>query len=258
LILKIKYTFDAWIPYKDLMTKVLQLFFYISFSVTVCSTMYGQQKKNETEYYNWFDENLGSENSLLFNGTRPSENTRSKDGSHKYYMSPAFISGNIVYRDQPFFNTPIKYDIHEDEIIINLTSGTKSSIIKLIKANVQRFTLQNKQFIQIEDSEQMFLVNGFYEVLFESPDLSLYKKHHKTKKERIVHKKVYTDYKEEDVYLMQRLGKYHAVSNKNDLIKILPEHKSSINNLYKKNDKLRKSDYDSFLSKISKDLAGYH
>lgn len=243
---------------KDLMTKVLQLFTYISFSVTVCSTIYGQQNKNETEYYNWFDENLGSENSLLFNGTRPSENTKSNDGSHKYYLSPAYIPGNIVYSDQPFFNIPLKYDIYEDEIIINLTSGTKSSIIKLIKANVQRFTLQNKQFIQLEDRDQKLIVNGFYEVLFESPERSLYKKHHKTKKERIVQKEVYTDFKEEDLYLMQRLGKYHTISNKNDLIKIMPEQRSTINRLYKENDKLRKSDLDAFLTKLCKNLSGYN
>jgi hypothetical protein len=240
------------------MTKVLQLFIYISFSVTVCSTIYGQQKKNETEYYNWFDENLGSENSLLFNGTRPSENTKSNNGSHKYYLSPGYIPGNIVYSDQPFFNIPLKYDIYEDEIIINLTSGTKSSIIKLIKANVQRFNLQNKQFIQLMDRDQKLIVNGFYEVLFESPELSLYKKHHKTKKERIVQKEVYTDFKEEDLYLMQRLGKYHTISNKNDLIKIIPEQRSTINRLYKENDKLRKSDLDAFLTKLCKNLSGYN
>lgn len=246
-------------PYQGLMIKVVHLFIYIyiSFSFTVCSTIYGQQI-NETKFYNWFDENLGSENSLLFNGTRPAENTKSKNGSHKYYLSSAYIPGNIVYRGQPFFNIPIKYDINEDEIIINLTSGTKSSVIKLIKANVQRFTLQNKQFIQLADGDQKLIVNGFYEVLFESPVLSLYKKHHKTKKERIVQKEVYTDFKEEDVYLLQRLGKYQTISNKNDLIKIMPERKSDINHLYNKNDKLQKSDFDAFLIKITKDLSGYN
>jgi len=239
------------------MTKFLFLFFFYTFFLTFCLKVSGQQK-NEIEFYNWFDENLGSENSLLFNGTRPSENTRSKDGSHKYYMSPSFIPGNIVYQDQPFFNIPLKYDINEDEIIINLTSGTKSSIIKLIKANVQRFTLQNKQFIKLQDGDQKLIVNGFYEVLFESSDLSLYKKHHKTKKERIFQKEVYTDFIDEDAYLIQRLGKYHTISNKNDLIKIIPEQRSTINRLYKENDKLRKTDLDAFLTKLCKNLSGHN
>lgn len=239
------------------MTKHLSGLFCFSFFFIFCSAINGQQK-NKSEFYKWFDANLGIENSILFNGTRPSENTRSKDGSHKFYLTSAFIPGNIVYQNQPFFDIPLKYDIHEDEILINLTADTKSSIIKLIKANVQRFSLQNKQFVQLADPNQSVLVNGFYEVLYESPYLSLYKKHHKIKKDRIVQKEVYTDYKEEDSYLMKKQDEYQPVSNKNELIKIFPEHKTIINNFYKQYDKLRESDFDAFLIKLSKNLSGYN
>jgi hypothetical protein len=221
------------------------------------STMLGQQKK-EAQLYKWFDETLGTENSILFNGTRPSENTRSKDGSHKYYLSSSFVTGNIVYQNQLFFDIPLKYDIHEDELIINLTADTKTSIIKLIKTNVQQFTLQNKQFVQLQVPEQTMPVSGFYEVLFQSDDLSLYKKHHKTKKERIVHKEVYTDYRENDEYLIKERGEYRTILNKNDLISAIPEHKTTINNFYKEYDQLRKSDFDAFLIKLSKYLSGYN
>ncbi|MDZ7614668.1 MAG: hypothetical protein U5K51_13940 [Flavobacteriaceae bacterium] len=217
--------------------------------------MNGQQK-NESDFYKWFDENLGIENSILFNGTRPLENTISKDGSHKFYLIPTYIPGNIVYQSQPYFDIPLKYDIHEDEITINLIKNKESSIIRLIKANVQSFTLQNKQFVQLADPDQSVLVNGFYEVLFESSNLSLFKKHHKIKKEQIVQKQVYTNYKENDLYLMKKLGKYHNVANKNELIKIMPEHKSTINNFYKQYDKLRDSDLDAFLIKLCKNLSG--
>jgi len=237
------------------MTKPLPGLFFFTYFLLFFSTMLGQQK-NESERYKWFDETIGTENSILFNGTRPSENTRSKDGSHKYYLSSSFVPGNIVYQSQPFFDIPLKYDIHKDELIINLTADTKTSIIKLIKTNVQQFTLQNKQFVQLQVPEQTMLVSGFYEVLFQSDDLSLYKKHHKTKKERIVHKEVYTDYRENDEYLIQERGEYEMILNKNDLISAIPEHKTTINNFYKENDQLRKSDFDAFLIKLSKYLSG--
>jgi hypothetical protein len=88
-------------------------------------------------------------------------------------------------------------------------------------------------------------------VLLDDTRLKLIKKHRKEGHERIDDLTLYYQFKEvNDYYLL--LGEiYYPIQKKSDWQKLFPLYKIEINSFYKVNKQLLKSDYDSFLIKMS-------
>ena len=118
--------------------------------LAVCTFDLKAQQADQRDYYNWFDEQVGIENTGIFNGIRYKELYRIKDGKHKFYKSPEYQTANIWYDDQPYYDIPLKYDLFEDQLIISLQTDSGSSIIQLLKEEVTGFQLDNKQFVHLK------------------------------------------------------------------------------------------------------------
>ena len=212
------------------------------------------QQADQRNYYNWFDEQVGIENTGLFNGIRYKELYRIKNGKHKFYKIPEYQTANLWYDGQPYYDIPLKYDLFEDQLIVSLETDSGSSIIQLLKEKVKGFQLDNKQFVHLKGI-QVFKskekIDGFYEVLEEGNSLILYKKHRKLRKKVLENKAVLNEFRNDDLYYILHENLFYPIKNKNDLIKIFPQRKKQINAFFSGNTYLMDTDYDLFMTQIA-------
>jgi len=239
--------------------KVLIPIFTVLIFIFSSSSLSAQDIKNydEEKYYSWFDKQVGLENTSINNGIRYKELYRVKNNKHKFYKNPSFIIGDIIYDDQPYFNIEMKYDLFDDQIIVNLTQETGKSMFQLIKEKVNYFTLDNRNFINIFEKKvnnSSNYLNGFYEILIKNETLILYKKHKKIRIKQLENSIVYSEFKDSNEFYIFSNNDYNIIKSKVDLIRVFPNYKKEINSFYKDNRILLKSDYDLFLINASKYL----
>ena len=211
---------------------------------------FSQNQSNQENYYKWFDDLIGIENTGIYNGFEYRKKYRTLEGSNEFYLTSQFVKGNIVYDQQPYYDIEMKYDINEDIIIVKLFTQSSFNIIQLVKEKIESFSINNKRFVRITNNEK----EGFYELLFKSNYLTLYKKHEKQRNERLDKDFVYYVFKDKKEYFIQYNQKYHRIKSKADFSKLFPEQKKSINSFWKNNKVLYNSDYDMFLHKLSKHI----
>ena len=220
----------------------------------VCFLQTEAQKADERDYYNWFDDQVGIENTGLFNGIRYKELYRIKNGRHKFYKTPEFLTAHIVYDGQPYYDIPMKYDLFDDQLIISLDTDSGSSIIQLLKEEVTSFELDNKRFVYLKGIgifKSKEVIDGFYEVLEEGNSLTLYKKNRKLRNKVLEKKAVLNEFRTDDLYYIHHGDLFYPIKNKNDLIKIFPDRKKQINAFFSGNKYLMDTDYDLFMTQIA-------
>lgn len=211
-------------------------------------TSNGQESSIQENYYKEFDEIVGLENTSLSNGTRYVEKYRSRDGDYKFYFSSDYLNGNIQYDDQTFYGIEMKYDLYEDQIIVNIPFHSGTSEFQLIDKKVNGFFVNDTEFISIDNITNNEF--GFYEVVFQSPHISLFKKYKKIRNEYVYEKSIFNKFKSTDYYLLYSSGNYNKIKSHKDIARLYPEHKSILNSYFKKQKSLRKSDYDLFMEKL--------
>ena len=223
------------------MLKNKALLFLLFFSTILT---YSQTTDEEKALYKWFDDKVGQENTGILDGIAYRELYKTKNGDHQFYAFSSFQKGNITYNGQYYFDVEMKYDIHNDEIIVKIPTQTVTHIIQLIKENVNEFSINNSKFILLQD--------GFYEVLSKTKTLSLYKKHKKTSTKYYSGRFIFYHFnKSKDEYLMYLNNEYQEITkSKNSFIKVLPEYKNEINLFYKSQNDLFNRDYDSFVKEL--------
>lgn len=211
-------------------------------------SIYSQTSHAEKALYNWFDTTVGHENSGLLDGIAYRELYKTNNGDHQFYSTSSFQKGNIIYKEQSYFDVDIKYDIHNDEVIVKIPTQTITLIVQLIKENVDKFSINNSEFIHLQD--------GFYEVISKNKSLSLYKKHKKTSTKYYSGRFTFYRFNEsKNEYFLYFNNEYYKISkSKKSLIKILPEYKNEINAFYKSQKELLNTNHDLFLKKLIIDL----
>lgn len=219
---------------------------------------YSQDVSNQGEYYKWFDSQISIENTSLNNGIRYKEKFRTKNGNHKFYLSAKFIKGDIVYDGQPFYDIEMKYDLFEDQIIINLPTQAGYSLFQLIKDHIESFNIEGTTFIKLADNEvnnSTNTITGFYEISLQSPNLILYNKHLKIRIKFLDNKVVFSEFKNKNEYYIYYQNSYFLIKRKSDLTKIFPLQKKIITSYYNSNKFLQKSNYDLFMIQLSEKIS---
>lgn len=237
---------------------LLQPVYIIIFLFANSVSIQGQTKDDQMNYYNWFDSQVGIENTGLYNGIRYKELYRVWNGKHKFYKSSEFTKGKIVYQNQAYSDIELKYDLFDDQLLINLETKTGNSIFLLIKEFVDSFTINNIKFVNLFDhkvNNSSNSIQGFYEIAFSSPNLSLYKKHSKFIIKHYNKKVVLSEFKTKETFYFYFNGDYYLINSKGDATKAFPIYKKEINTFYSKNKFLLKSNYDLFLRQLSKQLS---
>lgn len=220
-----------------------------------CFDTFGQKDAQKANSYSEFDRIIGLENTGLFNGKRYQEIYRTRNDDHKFYNSSDYFTGNIEYDGQWYYGIQMKYDINEDQIIVNIPSFSGFSMFVLNKNKVKDFYLNNSTFVSLNNIKS--LKSGFYEIISESRKFILYKKHFKNRDEYIYRKNIYNRFKNNDYYLLFDMTNYHKIVSYKDLIKIFPENKKQLKTYFKSQKKLIKSNYGLFMIRLINELNHY-
>ncbi len=219
------------------------------FIVVLTMSAYGQQAKDISPYYNWFDGMVGVENTGLYRGMEYVEAYRTINDKHKFFESPLFREGSLVYGGEPYFNVPMKYDLNQDQILVNLDSKYGFSVFKLIQDQISEFTLDGHHFIRVDYKDKNGAnISGFEEELVSNPYFTFLKKYRKTPLERTKDRRLYYEFKSINRYSIIYKDVYYEVENKNDLKRIFPELKREINGYSDK--PLMKHNFDLYMKAV--------
>lgn len=221
------------------------------------ASLYSQNKSSLQNYYNWFDSIIGINNTNLLNGTEFKEQYVTFEDNDQYFKNRDFTSGNIIYGGQPYFNIPMKYDIHDDQLIIKLSDYTGYFAIALVKEHIHSFQIHDSFFINsnilnLDKTSSSDL--GIYEVLFAGDSLSILKKHSKNKQELRNDRFAYTGFVYKERSMVYFNGEILTIKSKKDFIKLIPNQKKTIDLFYRKKRFLIKSNYNRFLAELGNTL----
>ncbi|MEM9648344.1 MAG: hypothetical protein AAF969_07670 [Bacteroidota bacterium] len=188
-----------------------------------------QLQEAEQEYYNWFDGITGVENSNLYEGTLTVENYALEKGSHRFFESPNYLVGSIVYDDQAYFGISMKYDIYEDELLLGLRSDSGIKLLQLIKDRVREFTIDGRRFRNMGcGMDEQAHGSGFYEVLQENASFSFLKKHYKEKFSKYGKNRVFHKFTDMTKYFLVYKNHCYTIKSKKDIFKIFPHFRTEL------------------------------
>lgn len=179
------------------------------------------------------DQIIGQENTALYNGTKFVELYRTINERHKFFKSSESLLGNLVYSGQYYGNIDLKYDLDADDLLLDTGFLGKFPIVKLYKSRISEFNLDGKKFINI-GTDTSDITKGFHEVLWNSDDLKLLKKHKKGKRKKLSTKLVHYEFFDENSYCFEYKNVFHSLNKRSDLLKVFPEFRKEINKLYNK------------------------
>lgn len=218
------------------------------------SGLYSQNEKVSKMYYKWFDDIVGVSNTNLYNGVDYKENYRTLDGNNQYFLMQQFVPGVVTYGGQPYYEVPMKYDVHGDHLIIKLKDITSGQFtIQLIKKLVESFQIEGHKFINSNSLGSKFensSANGFYEVLFKNSDFLVLKKHIKNMQQRRNDRFEYNEFISRTKFFIYYQHHLFSITSKKSFFKLFSEQKNAINSFYSKNRPLMRSNYDIFLTKL--------
>ena len=191
---------------------------------------------SEKEYMQWFDSKVGLENTSLYNGFLNDgdgdvERNKSYKGTQRYFKSFEFSDGDLVYEEQPYFNIQMKYDMYEDELLLNLKSSRNTILsIRPIKDKVKSFKIRGKEFVNtntysVEDNAD---IDGFAEILFDGGSFQLLKKHQKNRIDHMNIDGILYEYVEKSIEFLYYKGNFYRVKKQADFAKVFPEFKKEI------------------------------
>ncbi len=231
--------------------KYITSFLFLFISLVFLPYINAQSNQEVMHYHNWFDASVGLENTGLYNGIEYEEKYRMINEKHKFFQTADFIEGSIIYDGQSYYTVMLKYDIHEDQVLIRLKNGFTEVTLQLIKEKISSFEIMNHRFTQItSQSLENKNISGFYENLFERPLFTLFKKHKSTKIKRLDRKVTYYEFFNDYQYILFYKNEYHAIKNRSDIIALFPELKKEIKTFYNTTRSGKKSNPDRFIRSI--------
>jgi len=220
----------------------------------ICSgSLISQNMPNEPAYYNWFDSKVQRYNTGLFNGIQYTEQYRTINEKHKFFEKSEFQLGSVVYNGQFYDQTPLKYNLDTDQLLLNIGYNYKFPTLILLKSKVEGFRIGESHFVHIENKSDETEMEGFYQVLVANDSVRLLKKNSKKRFKRIKGSTIYYEFLPENNYVIDYGDSYYNIARKKDVIRIWPNKRDFINENY--NPALRKINEDdfwtSFFSKLS-------
>lgn len=205
-------------------------------------------QNNSQSLYKAFDEVVGLKNTDLSYGALYYEKYRTLEGNHPFFNTSNFVLGNVTYQNQEFFDVFIKYDIAEDQLILNLSSTFENRSIILEKSFVTGFSIANKSFVNLKEY-------GFCEILKKTSSIVLFKKNVKEKKKKLNTSYVYYKFLENNYYLLKYNDTYYKINNKKDFHTLFPKNKNTITTFYKVHKNLRKNNLDPFYALLALEIS---
>jgi hypothetical protein len=219
--------------------KIAFCFYLLLFATTISG--HAQSAKSDTAFLrssmnyavNLYNQKLKGE-SPLHNGSQYSEYI-SLDEEHPFFLSDDWLEGSVIYQGDHYTNIPLQFDISADKVIAeHSTSGRK---VQLINKKITEFTIGSHRFIQLENKpgDSLKIPPGFYELLMESPHLTLVAKRIKTLQKKVVANEATAEFEEVNRFYYLKDRVYYPVKGKKSALHVLADKKSSLKQQLKKN-----------------------
>ena len=236
---------------------ITKLSFLLLILFPVSSSILAQGSSPTSNYYNWFDTIVGLENTSLSNGVEFIDFEKGEKGFSKFLYSGDFSRSEIQYDHQTYFDIPLKYNVFNDEVLIKINGESRTTILQLFKEKVHSFKVNNKHFKRIENritEEDEDKLSGFYELLFDTSQIQIFKKHRKSQSREIRKRKLFFKYISKSPYFYLKFNnKFYTVKSKRDFISIFPDFKDEINDIRIKNS-IRRNNPDAFILAYAKQI----
>lgn len=169
----------------------------------------------------------------LINGEEYRYRHTSIDG-HPYYRNDSWFQGSVISGNREHVGVWLRYDIFDDRVILNHTSGSETFMIALNKEMVGEFTLEEDRFIQLYDRDiaDNFPEPGYYQELYTGNVQLLIK-----------WKKYISgssglqpgEFRPDPVRLVRKDGVFHKLNGRNSLLNILDDRKEAVSSYIRSN-----------------------
>jgi len=210
-----------------------------------------QQDLRNNASLEWFDQQVGLENTVLYDGIIYKETYRTINDKIKFYKSSSWLNGSLMYNGQMFTEIPMRYDVFGDQLLIKLKDQLGGGALLLFKNKVSTFTIDNTVFVNVKEIAEASGSDGFYELLWENGDMRLLAKHQKNDFLRKDRRSIYYEFiDDKKLFLLQYDGKYTPIGRKKDITALFPEFKKEVDDFYQKNKRLRSRDMDGFMGAL--------
>ncbi len=222
--------------------KKLTIFFFVIFYI---QNIASQNLNTQENLYAFLDSTISNVNTKLSYGDVYKERyiKRTKN-NHNFFKTNKFTEGNITYRNEVFYNTYIKYDIVNDNIILKISNLNQYISIIPEKAFVEHFSIGKAIFFNTKKY-------GFLEKLSQKKEFSIFRKHSKVSIENNDNNYIHHTFKKKpNVYYIYTKDEYFPVRSKKDFIRIFPEKRKNITSFFRQNKILFKSDFKKFIANL--------
>lgn len=199
-------------------------------------------------YYQWFDGQVGLENTGLYQGILYKEQYRTINAKTKFLGSPEFHQGSLIYDGEPYIGQQLKYDIYGDELLVKIEDRLGGNTLQLFKEHVSEFVIENRLFVNIRETGENSGIRGFYEVSYDNNGIRLLTKHSKKIFDRKDRSSLYYEFVDgKKDYVLYYKGRHYQIDGKRDLTDIFPEQEDQIDSFYNQARTLRRNDPHAFM-----------
>jgi hypothetical protein len=227
------------------------IIFYLLFTLSIFA------QDNSEDIYKEFDEIVGTVSNDLSQGLRFVDVYRPySKNDYRYFKTDEFSPGYLVFKNQPYNNINIKYDILEDQIIYRNNLDKSNFELKLSSSQISTFTIHGTTFLKLpeEASQFSFYKNGFFEQLYKGQQFNLYVKYQKDKKKQLGDKTVLYKFLTTEDLVFEYNSEYYEIDSKSDIINVIAEKKAIIKAFYKKNKILKRQNLQTFMVSLFRHL----
>lgn len=195
-----------------------------------------QAEKDLSSHYNWFDSLMGIENSEMHYGAVYVEKHRSKSKKSKFFPSPYFSPGHVVIDNLPYYSFNLKYNVYEDELLMQVANKFGGKVLQLPKGKISSFTIVNHTFIKIDipETNNEPIDSGFYEVILEKPSFTILKKYRKLLTEQLGANLIFYEFEALDPEFVVHYNKaYHRLKKMDNVKTLFPQNIVQLNSFIK-------------------------
>ncbi|OEY71242.1 hypothetical protein [Salegentibacter salarius] len=227
-------------------------FLFFSFFIITLSTF--SQNYSEEKIFSWYDQNIGIENTTLFQGIEYVETDRMINEKHKFFETQEFQKGSVTYNGQTFYEVPLKYNIYDDLLLVNLEQDQRNFIFQLIDNQVNQFQIDENKFRYLKSNNNSDIL-GFYEVINEEGAFKIFKKHLRNRMEIRDRSVAYSEFSPADPdYIFQFKDEFFELDNRRDVYSKFPDLKSEIRGFYSKYRKQSRNNPDLFMKNLANEI----
>lgn len=149
-----------------------------------------------------------------------------------YFQTIDWINGTIYSKGLIYKNVPMKYDLVKDRLVIRHHNGFYK--IELVSQQIDSFSLAGHSFLRLQANKEALVPKmGFYEVV-QTPGISLYIRRENRIVEFIDNRVLARRVEERTQLFADKEEKRYPISNLNDLLDLMPDHKKAVQRHLKK------------------------